>query len=201
MLHPRLRVIPYFSPGSETTTHLVARRDRHEALLVDPVNLDRELFQLLITHELDLRAVLITHPETYMIRALKTIQKIFDLEVISGSRDVPAARRRHLEDETDVDCCGMTFHAIPVLPHSRSSFVYQLDALVFTGSIVHAGTLGETATAFAEALLVATVKDYLFTLPEDTLMLPSVGPPSTLLAERTLSPYYRDPAAVSEEPS
>jgi hydroxyacylglutathione hydrolase len=81
---------------------------------------------------------------------------------------------------------------IPALPHSRSSFFFCLDEVVFTGSIVHAGTIGETGSAYAEALLIASVKDYLFHRERETLILPSVGPPSTIGAEQDLSPFYRD---------
>lgn len=87
---------------------------------------------------------------------------------------------------------GLQINAIPALPHSRASCIYRINRLVFTGSIVHAGTLGETASQYQEAVLVATIKDYLFTLDADNLLLPSVGPPSTIRAERELSPYYRD---------
>ncbi|MFW5693882.1 MAG: MBL fold metallo-hydrolase [Alkalispirochaeta sp.] len=190
---PKLHVIPYFSPESETTTYIVSRRGGSLAMLIDPVHVNRDFLQILLQHELTVHTVCITHPESYMRHALRTLKKIFDFRVVAGSNDLPMSTTVHvLDGEETIDCCDFALRAIPILPHSRSSYIYHVESLVFTGSIIHAGTLGDTANAFSEALLVATVKDFLFPLPEGTLMLPSVGPPSTLKAEQMLSPYYRE---------
>lgn len=190
---PKLHVIPYFSPESETTTYIVSRRGGSLAMLIDPVHVNRDFMQILIQHNLTVHTVCITHPEAYMRHALRTLQKIFDFRIVTGATDVAASASVYqLDGEETIDCCDFQLRAIPIPPHSRSSYIYHVESLVFTGSIIHAGTLGETENAFSEALLVATVKDYLFPLPEGTLMLPSVGPPSTLKAEQTLSPYYRE---------
>ncbi|MEX2443081.1 MAG: MBL fold metallo-hydrolase [Alkalispirochaeta sp.] len=190
---PNLHVIPYFSPESETTTYIVSRRGGSAAMLIDPVHVNRDFLHILLQHDLTVCTVCITHPESYMRHALRTLQKIFDFRVIAGTSELPvSAPVYELDGEETVERCDVSLRAIPVLPHSRSSYIYHVESLVFTGSIIHAGTLGDTENAFSEALLVATVKDYLFTLPEGTLMLPSVGPPTTLKAEQTLSPYYRE---------
>lgn len=191
---PTVRVIPYFSPRSKTTSYVVARGDRGDALIVDPVHMDRELYEVLLAHELELSAVLITHPNPYMERGIRTIEKIFRVVTYAGSRDLPARNVELLSGDQSFQCCGLHVNPIAVPPHSRSSIIFHLHTMVFSGPIVHAGTLGDTPTAFAEALLVATIKDFLFTLPDDTLLLPSVGPPSTLGTERDLSPYYRSEA-------
>ena len=192
MNEPALRVIPYYSQESETTMYIVVPQGTRDAILVDPVRLDRGVYQLLVGQGLGVGTVLVTHPEQYMYRGLRTLEKVFEYELISGTRGLPAPHSRVLKTEQELVCSGATVRAIPVLPHSRESFVFVMESLVFTGSIIHAGTLGETENAFAEALLVATVKDFLFPLRSDTLVLPSVGPPTTLEAERTLSPYYHD---------
>jgi glyoxylase-like metal-dependent hydrolase (beta-lactamase superfamily II) len=172
--------------------YIVVPQGTRTAILVDPVRLDRGVYQLLVGQGLTVETVLVTHPEQYMYRGLRTLEKVFDYELVSGTRGLPAPRSRVLKAEQTIECSGATIRAIPVLPHSRESFVFVMESLVFTGSIIHAGTLGETENAFAEALLVATVKDFLFPLRDDTLVLPSVGPPTTLEAERTLSPYYHE---------
>jgi hypothetical protein len=45
---------------------------------------------------------------------------------------------------------------------------------------------------------VAGIKDSLFRLPDEYLILPSVGPPSTIGVERRLSPHYRS-SELSED--
>lgn len=192
MIDNELRIIPYFSPRSETTTYLVYRRGSSDAALVDPSPMDKELYALFMGNNIQISHVFVTHPEDYMRRAIRTLSRVYDLTIVCGEQNVYDFGNRCISGEGTIEVGGMPFAAIPALPHSRSSFFYSLDEVVFTGSIIHAGTIGETGSAYAEALLIATVKDYIFTLDRETLILPSIGPPSTVAAERDLSPYYRE---------
>lgn len=186
------RIIPYFSPRSETTTYLVFEENSTEAVLIDPTPIDKELFALILQNERTISHVFVTHPEEYMRGALRTLSRVYDFRLVCGEENVYTFDNRCIVGEGTIEAAGLHIMTIPALPHSRSSFFYHCDTVVFTGSIIHAGTIGETGSAYAEALLIATVKDYIFTLDRRTLILPSVGPPSTVAAERDLSPYYRD---------
>ena len=110
-----------------------------------------------------------------------------------GERITPAGGSSNGNEE--IVLSGIPVQVIPFLPHSRSSFVFRVENLVFSGSIIHAGTLGETPGTYNDELLVAAVKDYIFTLPSadrDLLLMPAIGPPSTVRAEQHLSPIYRE---------
>lgn len=194
-----LLVIPYFSPLTRTTCYVVAPRGGTGAILVDPVHVDNDFFSILLKRNLEVRWVLITQPDEDMRHPLSTLCRIFEYTVIAGESELfryPCRRLRpEALEEEKLEPEGISINAIPFLPHSRNSYVYHLGDCLFTGSIVHAGTLGETPSSYNEELLVATVKDHLFTIPQaekDLLMLPSVGPPSTIRAEMHLSPFYRD---------
>ncbi|WP_018525323.1 hypothetical protein [Alkalispirochaeta alkalica] len=194
---PGLRVIPYFSPISRTNCYVVAGRDSSEAILLDPVHLDNELYSLLLQHNLTVRWVLVTHPEAYMRHALRTLCRIYSYQLVAGTNDMFGITCEHLvpEEVNTLEIGGLRLQALPVLPHSTSSYMYRLGELLFTGTIVHAGTLGETPSSYNEELLVATMKDMIFTIPRaerEMILLPAVGPPSTIRAEQHLSPYYRD---------
>ena len=192
MADSAVRIIPYFSPRSETTTYLVYRRGSSDAALVDPSPMDKELYALFMRNELRISHVFVTHPEDYMREAIRTLSRVYDLTIVCGEQNVYDFGNQRISDEGTIEVGGMPITTIPALPHSRSSFFYSLDEVVFTGSIIHAGTIRETGSAYAEALLIATVKDKIFVLDSETLILPSIGPPSTVAVERNLSPYYRE---------
>ncbi|MFP4153299.1 MAG: MBL fold metallo-hydrolase [Alkalispirochaeta sp.] len=192
MNEPRVRITPYYSPRSDTTTYLLYRDDQRNAALIDPTPIDSELYRLIMRNNLELSHVFVTHPEAYMRPAIRTLSRIWPVEIVCGEENVFACDNRCISGEGTLTVGSIPVTAVPALPHSRSSFFFRVGAVIFTGSIVHAGTIGETSSAYAEALLIATVKDYIFTLDRDTLILPSVGPPSTVAAERNLSPYYRE---------
>ncbi len=192
MTNGHLRIIPYFSPRSETTTYLVSTEGSRQGVIFDPVPLDTDFFTLILRNNLVISHVFVTHPESYMERAVKTLTRIFHFSLFCGEENVYSCHNKALTGESTIDLDDFQVAAIPALPHSRSSFFYSLDEVIFTGSIIHAGTIGETTSAYAEALLIASVKDNLFHHNRDTLILPSIGPPSTIGAESNLSPFYRD---------
>ncbi|MFW6328881.1 MAG: shikimate kinase [Alkalispirochaetaceae bacterium] len=104
---------------------------------------------------------------------------------------------------TDIDCscitelstfevAGLPVTAIPMLPHTRRSLVYHVGSVLFTGLIMHAGTVGDAPNSYAEALLAAGIIDHLFDYPEETPILPALGPPSNVRCERALNPWLRE---------
>lgn len=194
-----VRIIPYFSPVNHTSCFIVALAQGTDAIIIDPVHMDAPLYEILLHNKLDIRWVMITHPEGYMQHAVKTLCRIYDYTLVVGVTDLFGVRCDQVTPDPvrPLELSGISVQAIPVLPHSRSSFLYLIDTVLFTGSIVHAGTLGETISTYNEELLVATVKDHVFTLPHaqrDILLMPSVGPPTSVRAELHLSPFYRDRA-------
>lgn len=193
MIDNDLRIMPYYSPRSETTTYLIYRRGSTEAALIDPTPMDKELFALILQTGVEIRHVFVTHPERYMRHAITTLSRVYDILIVCGEENIYDFGNPCIMGEGTIEVGEMRFSTIPALPHSRSSFFYHIEDVVFTGSIVHAGTIGETGSAYAEELLIATIKDYIFALNRETLILPSIGPPSTAAAERDLSPYYREP--------
>ena len=191
-----LQIIPYHSPAGSTTCYFISQRDRSGTILVDPVRVDSGFYRIILEKNLHVRWVLVTHPEEYMRYGLRTLSRIFRFEIISGVRDLFGMHSRELvQDEVNnLVLEEIPVQAIPFLPHSHRSYVYRIGDALFSGAIFHAGTLGDTPSTYNEELLIATVEDHLFTLPRaerEIILLPSVGPPSTLQAERHLSPFYR----------
>lgn len=161
-------------------------------MIVDPVPVDTALYALITAQELPVTTLLVTHPEPYMAHAIRTIRRIWDVNVIAGGDAVYECAATGVADAPSVDAAGIRFDVVAFPSHSHESVAYRIPGAVFTGTIIHAGTIGATPGEFAEALLVAAVKDYLFTGDERAVMLAAVGPPTTLRAEHHLAPYYRD---------
>lgn len=198
-MSPSIHVTPVFSESSETTGYLVHKPDIQSAIFVDPVPMTRDLYSLILSRDLAIETILITHLEPYMDHALSTLSKIYRFEIFAGSTDAYGRRCHVLGELETVTAAGLAVTGIHALSHSRESCIFQVDELLFSGSIVQAGTLGETPNGFAEELLIATIKDYLFSDGGNRLLLPSVGPPSTISAEQELTPFYDDSFVAVED--
>lgn len=180
----------YFDHGTLTNSYLLCSPEYGAAVIVDPVRFTTDMLSFIESQRLELTAALLTQPHAHMLRAIKTIRKIYALEVFAGASEFDAVCCTMLADAMTIERPGFAIDAIPMSAHSRQSFVYRVGHYLFTGSILHAGTLGDTANAYAEALLAASVRDRLFVLGDHMVILPAVGPPSTVRVERRLSPYY-----------
>lgn len=194
-----VEVVPIYSEAGETTAYIVYKVGSTDAVFVDPVPLTRELYEILLERKLTIATVLITHVEAYMARPLATLAKIFHFEIFAAINSAFGMRCRTLGELETISTCNLSVTGIRALSHSRESCMFVIDELLFSGSIVQAGTLGETPNGFAEELLVATVKDYLFAGGASRLLLPSVGPPSTLAIEQRLTPFYSDSFIAAED--
>lgn len=172
-------------------TYLVAGRDRRRAILVDPAGIDAVLYGAALEYGLAISDVLMTRFESYMVHGLRTLSRIFPITVHSGgvSEQVPLPVRL-IADRTTFSIGDVAIEAIPVQAHSRTSLLYLVDGVLFSGTAAHAGTLGQTQSPYAEAMLITALQDEFARLPDETVILPAIGPPTTVGAERAVSPYF-----------
>lgn len=80
--------------------------------------------------------------------------------------------------------------AASVVPPLVSGRAAAVSAVVFTGDVVFAGSIGRMDLPGGdEATMAATLAQVLDTLPADALLLPGHGPSTTLARERAVNPY------------
>lgn len=161
-------------------------------ILVDPMEFSATLLEELERRNLYLDTILLTTPEEHNAHAIQTIQKVYRVNVVSGAGSLSGIACTCIQEQTTFSVGGLEVTAIPMLPHTRRSLVFYVNGVLLTGMIMHAGTLGETPNSYAEALLAASVIDHLFGYDDETPILPGLGPPSNVRAERALNPWLRE---------
>jgi glyoxylase-like metal-dependent hydrolase (beta-lactamase superfamily II) len=78
--------------------------------------------------------------------------------------------------------------------HSPGSIALydEKDAFVITGDALFCGSIGRTDLPGGDYdILLQSIREKLFTLPNDTVVLPGHGPASTIGDEKRLNPYFR----------
>ena len=177
--------------GIGTNSYVVGPEAGGPAILVDPVTFDAPLLTEIEAAGLKLDTILLTTPEEHNSKAIETIRKIYDVEVIAGTASLTGVACTCIQELRTFSVGGIEITALPMLPHTRRSLAFYVSGVLFTGMIMHAGTLGEAPNSYAEALLAASIIDHLFPYPDETPILPAVGPPSNVRAERALNPWIR----------
>ncbi len=108
--------------------------------------------------------------------------------------EAPVPLGKYLADGDKIMFGNTTLEAIHVPGHSPGSLVYysKADNCLFSGDVLFQGSIGRADLAggnFDD--LISNISDRLFTLPNDTVVYPGHGGPTTIGAEKRDNPFFR----------
>jgi glyoxylase-like metal-dependent hydrolase (beta-lactamase superfamily II) len=155
-----------------------------EALIIDPGVMDEGILEILENSNYTLRGVLITHDHPHHIQGLKTLKRIYDVEIFAENHNILDYRATVVKDGDVFTLGPFTVEVISVPGHSADSVIYRIENLLFTGDAITAGLVGSTASTYGASIQMTNLRSKIFSLPGDSLILPGHGPPSSLEAER-----------------
>ena len=170
-------------------TYLIGPNGGGDAIIVDPGIMDKELLTLIEGNKYTVRTILVTHHHNSHVKGIRTLKKIYDADIYAFSPyiiDFPSIPIKDGDKFTAAS--GIEVEVIEVPGHSSDSLIYHIGGMVFTGDVLAAGRVGNTKNSFSRALLLRSISEKLFSLPETTLVLPGHGPPSSLKAEKMFNP-------------
>jgi hydroxyacylglutathione hydrolase len=200
-------------------TYIAHLEGRNDGVVVDPGLEPGKILAYLDQHGLDPAAILITHGHSDHIAgnaALKErypvcpivvshgdAQKLIDPDLnLSGAYGFAlySPPGDVLVAEGDVYSAAgldLTVREIPGHSTGHIVFVWQAGspAVVFGGDVLFAGSIGRTdfpGGSFEQ--LASGIWSKLFTLPDDTQVLPGHGPPTTVGQEKRTNPFVGAPA-------
>jgi len=165
-----------FSPEDEPS--------EHEALIIDPGNMDSDILALIENNDYKLRGVLITHDHPHHVQGLRTIMRIYDTEIFAVNPAIRENRTTLVHDGGIINIGPFKVEVISIPGHSADSAIYKIGRLLFTGDVLSAGLVGTTVSSYAAATQITALRSKFLSLPGDYTVLPGHGPPSTLEAER-----------------
>lgn len=132
--------------------------------------------------------ILITHQHRDHWAGLDLIRDATDADVYVG----PEPRRGEFARDAEVVRSGTRIHlgggaAVEVIEtpgHTPGSVCFRIGGAVFTGDTLFPGGPGRTASNGALIEEIASIRAGLYTLPEETLVLPGHGDTTTIGASR-----------------
>ncbi len=180
-----LQIYTYFSSESMMNTYVIWHKDRGEALLIDPVELDGGLFEIIEANGLEVMAMLLTHAHEDHFKAVRTVPKIYhNAKIYGGCDQIFDLPVENLKESPRFTVAGFSVDPIFLPGHHSDSLLFHLEGLLFTGDLISAGSLALADGSFGRKLLCQCIHESIFTLSEHTLVLPLFGPPSTIGIER-----------------
>lgn len=159
---------------SRTLTYLVASRRGGEALLIDPVRDQLELY-LRLVEALDLRLVFAidTHSHQDHESALEALSQRTECVTAMGRESQVPYVVRHLSDGEVVDIDGLTLEAVHTPGHTADSYSLVMGDRVFTGDTLLIRGTGRTDLGGDAREQYASLFSKLLQLPGRTLVYPA----------------------------
>ncbi len=172
--------------------------NHRRAALVDPAGIPANLLRLLRDGDYNLQYILITHKHPDHCDATADVAAAFpDARIVMHALDVaaigPLAKSATLLRDGEGLPFGET-SAIRMLHtpgHTDGSSCYLFQDTVFSGDTLFAASVGG---AYGDVStyddILNNVRSKLFTLPDDTVVMPGHGPPTTIELEKEHNPFF-----------
>lgn len=187
---------------------------RSDCLVVDPgLNPDR-IIDYLFSRRLTPAAILITHGHTDHIAGNEALRRVWpSCPIVIGHGDAPKLTdpmlnlsgqygipitsppaETLLHEGDPCEAAGFLLEVRETPGHSSGHVVFIWKGatpwIVFGGDVLFQGGVGRTDFpdgSFEQ--LAASIRDKLFTLPDDTIVLPGHGDPTTIGEEKEQNPF------------
>lgn len=207
--------IDYLILGAYQTNCYILRSDdsARDCLVIDPGLEAGDLIEFLDEQKLNPVAVLLTHGHIDHIAGVKELRSRFseikvyihnldaemltdpgiNLSAISGSAFVTEAEYVAVKERDMIDLAGVKLLVLHTPGHTPGgiSLYSKETGVAFVGDTLFADSIGRTDfPGGSMSQLLNSVREKLFTLPEDTEVYPGHGPSTTIAAEKAHNPFF-----------
>lgn len=188
-----MRLYSHFAFSTLSNTYLIGAPEGGDAVLFDPATFDVPLLELVEGMGYYVRSVVLTHVDEKHLEGLRTIRRVYECTVYAGHAEVLDAPTVAVADGDELQICSEPVRAIALPGHGSDSIAYHVGGFLFCGTAMSAGEYGPVTNPYARALLFANIRDRVLTLPDETVILPFRGPPSTIALEKQTFPQDEPP--------
>lgn len=214
-----LRVACVESAPFGENTYIVFRPGTPACLVIDPGFEPERVIEAIRSAGLEPQAILLTHGHSDHIAGNAALEREWPgLPILIGAGDAPKLRDpvgnlsgafgialtsppadRLLADRERLAMAGLAIDVHEIPGHSSGHVVFVLAGhmppVVFAGDVLFFESIGRTDFPDGDfATLAHGIRTRLYTLPDDTIVFPGHGPPTTIGHEKHHNPFV--PAAA-----
>ncbi|MFP4373467.1 MAG: hypothetical protein ACLFPO_03985 [Spirochaetaceae bacterium] len=188
-----LRLLSHYSVSTFSNVYILACDRSREAVIIDPARFEAPLLEFIESNGFTLTHILVTRPEEAHEHGIRTLKRIYDAPIHAGVSEMGGAPTSAGAEGTTIGLGDRVIAPIMLPAYSRDARAYRCAHLVFCGPVLSAGGIAPGYPGYAGVLLREMIKERLFSLPPDTVVLPREGPPTTVGLERRTNPAFTAP--------
>jgi len=188
----------------QTNCYIVYDEKTLETAVIDPGGDFPAIKSYIEANGLNIKYIIITHAHGDHIGALKELKEYSralvcihreDNEMLKskgknfsgmmGGTAIEMAADKYLEDGEVLELGDTKLNIIHTPGHSRGGISIYCDRVLFSGDTLFQNSVGRTDLYGGSMTeLVKSIREKLFTLPDDTMVYPGHGPSTTILHEK-----------------
>ena len=194
-----------------TNCYIVYTEDTKKAVVIDPAADSRRIIEELSALGVTPEAVLLTHGHFDHMLAADSLRKEYHIPVCVLNEDAVLLEQpdlncseqflhmaygitadEQLTDGQELPYLGGIFKVIATPGHTAGSCCYyaEKEGILFSGDTLFQGSVGRTDLPTGKASQIAlSIREKLFVLPENTLVLSGHGTETTIGEEKQYNPY------------
>lgn len=193
-----------------TNCYLIVNKETNQALIVDPADMALQIQQMVQKSGACPVAILLTHGHFDHIMAAETIARTYSIPIYaheaeesilaSTSLNLSCMHYNELTLKADVlvkdlqvlELAGLTIQVIHTPGHTKGGACYYFPQIkkLISGDTLFESSIGRTDFPTGSmSQLVRSVREKLFLLDEDVVVLPGHGPETTIGYEKVHNPY------------
>ncbi|PKL39144.1 MAG: MBL fold metallo-hydrolase [Spirochaetae bacterium HGW-Spirochaetae-1] len=205
-----MEILIYENGPFMVNSYLVINKETSACFILDPGFEVNPLLEKIRSDKLNLEAIIATHGHIDHVEGVNAIKKKYPVPFMVNELDkplletIPVQARMfgvpdpgvpvpdaNLPTEGNITVAGLTLELLYTPGHSRGSVSIQIDSVVFSGDALFNFSIGRTDLPGGDYVeLISSIKEKLFTLPDDIRVLPGHGPETTIGREKTMNPFF-----------
>lgn len=195
----------------EVNCYIIAERKGGRGIVIDPGDEGRTILDIVNENHLQLVYVIATHAHIDHIGDVEVIQQGSGAQFLLHSLDAPFLKdpglnlslmvenqrtfpppQRLVEDGEILKVGDLEIEILHTPGHTPGSISLKINKCIFTGDTLFAGGVGRTDFLGGDfETLQRSIREKLFTLPQDMRVLPGHGPESTVGKEKRNNPFIK----------
>ena len=197
-----------------TNAYLLWEEGGSEAILVDaPPGCARELEPILEDNELSLTEIWLTHghwdhmagaaelaDEGVVVLGHEADRTLFEQPsvmsafAIPGMEFLPVEITRWIAQGDELDLWGRPVSVFHCPGHCPGNVIFQVESegICLVGDVIFAGSVGRADLPGGDfSVLERSIREKVYVLPPETILMPGHGPDTTVAVEREGNPFVR----------